>query len=80
MFILFFYRNAARIEFPDVSVYGCNFHFAQATLKKRGEKGLKKEYFMFDKIREVFDLIDALAFLPVNQVMDGKCVSFVVEF
>ena len=72
MCICFFYKNAAKTEFAGVKVRGCNFHFTQSTLRKRRELGFTKDYYKMEEAKNVFDMLDALAFVPSDQVFEGK--------
>ena len=53
---------------------GCNFHFRQATLKRRRTKepALQKAYYEYGCVREVVDMLDGLAFVPPDDVKAGK--------
>ena len=55
------------LEVSDIA--GCWFHFRQATMKKR--KALKMKL-TDDTIRKVADMLDGLAFLPIDKVTRGR--------
>ena len=63
-----------------MEVHGCNFHYTQATLKKRRELGLGVLYHTNSEVKKTCDLLDALAFLPVDMVMDGEFILPVCAF
>ena len=70
MCICFFYRNAAKTEFAGVKVRGCNFHFTRK--RKRWKLGFTTVYYKREEAKNVFDMLDALAFVPSEHVFEGK--------
>ena len=66
-------RGAAFDVLEVEHVAGCNFHFRQATGRKRQKTpSLVTAYYASDSVRRTCDMLDALAFLPVDQVRKGK--------
>ena len=63
------------LEVKDVA--GCWFHFRQATMKKRKELKLNLKN---EAIRKVADMLDALAFLPVDKVTRGETQMYIAIF
>ena len=64
--------NAAKAAFAavgvNVTVQGCFFHLCQSTWRKIQEIGLVTTYRDNEEIRLFCGMLDALAFLPVDEV------------
>ena len=69
-------RNPAEEVLEVMDIKGCYFHFRQSTMKKRRKMkyNMKKE-----DTRLVAYLLDALAFLPVEQVTTGETHIYVAH-
>ena len=54
-----------------VTIQGCFYHLTQSTWRKVQQLGLTEMYRSNDDIKLFCGMIDALAFLPVSEVIDG---------
>lgn len=63
--------NACRVEFPDASISGCNFHFHQCLWRKIQELGLVVEYKDCEAIRTFCRMCAALSHLPIENIEDA---------
>lgn len=63
--------NSLRSVFPTARLQGCFFHFTQAIMRKIAESGLKKRYETDADFALRCRYLAALAFLPVEQVVDA---------
>ena len=61
---------------PQVEVRGCFFHLCQSTWRKIQDLGLAQSYRGSEDVKHFCCMIDALAFLPVDQVSDGMQYLF----
>ena len=62
--------NAVMSSFgPQVNVYGCFYHLTQATWKKI--QTLVQRYREGEEVKLFCDMLDGLAFLPVDDVTEG---------
>jgi len=55
----------------DVSVQGCFFHLTQNTWRKVQELGLAETYRNDEDVKQFCGMVDALAFLPPDDVPAG---------
>ena len=55
----------------QVSIQGCFYHLTQSTWRKVQELGLTNLYKESPEVRTFIGMIDALAFLPVDEVEQG---------
>lgn len=60
--------GAVREIFPDASLKGCSFHWAQAVLRKVGAVGLKTTYERREGIHLLIRRTLALPFLPPTHI------------
>ena len=54
-----------------VTIQGCFYYLTQSTWRKVQQLGLTEMYRSNDDIKLFCGMIDALAFLPVSEVIDG---------
>lgn len=54
-----------------VNVQGCFYHLTQSTWRKVQELGLKTAYKDDDNVKHFCGMLDALAFLPLNDITEG---------
>ncbi|RWS18325.1 uncharacterized protein B4U80_06170, partial [Leptotrombidium deliense] len=72
--------NAFKQEFPSIQIRGCFFHFMQAVFRHiKGNKDILALYEDSDNIENIICLrqLGALAFVPVNDVVD--CFSKLLD-
>lgn len=62
--------KAAREVFPNAKIQGCNFHLAKNVVKNLGTHGLKKRYETDGKFAAEIRQLIAMAFVPVNLVLE----------
>jgi len=68
--------EAILLQFPNASHVGCHFHFGQALWRKVQDAGLATHYRDKPSIRSFVELCNALAFIPVDEVIskfDNLC-------
>lgn len=56
---------------PDVQKHGCFYHLTQATWRKIQELGLSNLYKENEDVRTFCGMLDGLAFLPLDKIVDG---------
>jgi len=54
-----------------VNVQGCFHHLTQSTWRKVQELGLTTAYKDDDNVKHFCGMLDALAFLPLNDITEG---------
>ncbi len=62
--------NAAQKQFKNCHIYGCYFHLSKAFLEKVKEKSMK-EFYASQNYRSCYKLMQAIAFLPVEDIVAG---------
>ena len=64
-------QNAIKSPFPNSNIVGCYFHLGQSVWRTLCDKGLRNQYVSNENIRITTKMVLALAFLPVNSVVDA---------
>lgn len=72
--------NAARNNFTDVQVHGCNFHFCQCIWRHVQDVGLQTEYANNTLFAHKVKMLMALAFLAPKDVINGFEELVATEF
>ncbi|XP_043480989.1 uncharacterized protein LOC122510421 [Leptopilina heterotoma] len=62
-------RNALRLVFPGVIIYGCHFHYCQALYRKAIKLGFKVFLRQNNEAKFLLRQLMALAFLPSNEII-----------
>ena len=82
--VLIFHHNlcaqavwtAAKAVFGDhIRVQGCFFHLTQSTWRKVQTLGLTTRYKDDDDVKQFCGMMDALAFLPINDLHEGNYLN-----
>ena len=63
--------SVARELLPNIQISGCFFHFAQANWRKVVDLGFRQRYVEDDLFAGSCRLLTALAFVPLNDVVDA---------
>lgn len=63
--------NTFAAAYPNAVVTGCYFHLCQSVVRKVNEVGLKVVYENDNAVREYIRCLPALAFVPVEDVVDA---------
>jgi hypothetical protein len=63
--------NAAKKVWPECHLYGCYFHLSQSIYKYIKKNKLVKEYSASEAFRKNYRQLQALAYLPEEDVIDG---------
>jgi hypothetical protein len=63
--------NAFSAAYPTAVVTGCYFHLCQSLIRKVNEVGLKVVYANDNAVREYIRCLPALAFVPVEDVIEA---------
>ena len=63
--------NSFSAAFPNAIITGCYFHLCQSVTRKVNEVGLKVEYENNDEVRGFIRCLPALAFVPVDDVVEA---------
>ena len=64
-------RQAIEETFPNITVKGCFFHFSQSIYRRVQAAGLQSKYQNEDEFSIKIRMIPALAFLPINNVVEA---------
>ncbi|RNA30230.1 hypothetical protein BpHYR1_039054 [Brachionus plicatilis] len=64
--------NAVESKFK-CQLYACFFHLSQSLYRRVQRSGILKDFALNDKCSYTFKLIQALAFLPVKDVIPEQC-------
>ncbi len=64
-------HNAVKTMLGDVDIKGCFYHLTQSTWRRVQAEGLATEYRENDELKQFVGMIDGLAFLPVDEVVEG---------
>ncbi|KAG0441727.1 hypothetical protein DMUE_0837 [Dictyocoela muelleri] len=62
--------SAFKEVFGDSKIYGCFFHFTKLLFRSIQRLGLVNEYKKNVYLREIFRMIVALAFVPIENIKD----------
>jgi hypothetical protein len=63
--------NSFDAAYPDTTITGCYFHLCQSVIRKVNEVGLKTVYESDDAVRGYVRCLPALAFVPVDDVVEA---------
>ena len=59
---------------PGVETNGCFYHLTQSTWRRVQNVGLQQLYLNDDEVKKFAGMMDGLAFLPVNDLLNGVAI------
>ena len=63
--------NALRVTFPDTALQGCLYHLSQCVYRHVQDAGLQAQCAAFDALSLATRMLVAIAFVPVNDIIDS---------